>query len=66
MVYTDSPDVAVRMFTQAEVSKGKISYKPIGGEIGIIPRMIRVVLDVQDSNGNVKIGEWVTSLTRFF
>lgn len=43
-------------FTQGEINKGKISYRPAEGEIGIIPRMISVLFDVQDKSGNIAPG----------
>ena len=57
IIYSDTPDVTVSMFTQAEISKGRISYKPPAGEIGIVPRVITVEFDVQDSSGNVEPGK---------
>lgn len=56
LVYSDRPDVTVSEFTQAELSKGKISYKPAFGEIGIIPHLIQVTFDVKDSSGNAETG----------
>lgn len=55
-MYTDTPDADITLFTQGEINKGKISYKPTDGEIGIIPRMIDVVFDVQDASGNITPG----------
>lgn len=61
-MYTDDPGTAATSFTQGEINKGKISYKPAEGEIGLVPHTITVVFDVEDTNGNSEQGNFLLHL----
>ncbi|XP_078683006.1 FRAS1-related extracellular matrix protein 2-like [Branchiostoma floridae x Branchiostoma belcheri] len=64
IVLFEEPDVAVTMFTQAQVNHHKIGYKPPDVELGLTPRVIQFVFSVQDTSGNSVDGQRFTIFLR--
>ncbi|ROT78785.1 putative FRAS1-related extracellular matrix protein 2-like isoform X1 [Penaeus vannamei] len=60
IVLTESPEIVVATFTQAQINHHKISYKPPAQELGIVPRIIQFEFEVQDEAGNVLPGQTFT------
>lgn len=60
IVLTESPEMVVTTFTQAQINHHKISYKPPAQELGIVPRIIQFEFEVQDEAGNVLPGQTFT------
>lgn len=64
ITFCEDTDVNISIFTQAQVNHRKICYQPPSEELGIIPRIIQFVFDVEDTNGNVLRGQRFTILLR--
>ncbi|XP_012944318.1 extracellular matrix protein 3 [Aplysia californica] len=62
ITFCEDPDVPVMTFTQAQVNHRKICYQPPTEELGVIPRILQFVYDVEDSNGNLLKDEKFTIL----
>ncbi|GFN79391.1 fras1-related extracellular matrix protein 2-like [Plakobranchus ocellatus] len=60
----EDPMTSISTFTQAQVNHRKICYHPPTEELGVIPRIIQFVYDVQDTNGNVLNNQRFTILLR--
>ncbi|XP_051542064.1 FRAS1-related extracellular matrix protein 2-like isoform X3 [Myxocyprinus asiaticus] len=52
IVLTESSDVEVKEFTQAQVNHHKISYSPPDLELSIIPHVVQLHFTVEDTAGN--------------
>ncbi|KAL3878630.1 hypothetical protein ACJMK2_030964 [Sinanodonta woodiana] len=52
IVYCDSPQVGVAIFTQSEINHNKICYRPPSTELGITTRIIQFKFSVEDVAGN--------------
>ncbi|XP_051972903.1 FRAS1-related extracellular matrix protein 2-like isoform X2 [Xyrauchen texanus] len=52
VVLTESSDVEVKVFTQAQINHHKISYSPPDLELGIIPHVMQLHFTVEDTAGN--------------
>ncbi|XP_034024301.1 FRAS1-related extracellular matrix protein 2-like isoform X1 [Thalassophryne amazonica] len=52
LVLTESPDIEISTFTQAQINHHKIAYKPPNLELGITTRVLQFQYIVQDVSGN--------------
>lgn len=53
IVLCDDPRTMLSLFTQAQINHHKICYHPPSSELGLMPRIIQFVFDVQDVSGNI-------------
>ena len=60
----EDPDSALPTFTQAQVNHRKVCYKPPTEELGVIPRILQMVFDVEDTNRNILRNQRFTIILR--
>ncbi|GFT76574.1 extracellular matrix protein 3 [Trichonephila clavipes] len=53
IVLSESPDIEIDEFNQAQINHHKIAYKPPPIELGMVPRLIQFKFDVRDRAGNI-------------
>ncbi|GFR88166.1 FRAS1-related extracellular matrix protein 2-like [Elysia marginata] len=60
----ENPENALATFTQAQVNHRKVCYRPPTEELGVIPRILQIVFDVEDTNRNILKNQRFTIILR--